>query len=129
MKHTERLSQTTSAAIALLLIVVFLGLGSCPVKKAFHTVLGSPALSLHAGKGPVAAACSGAEKSFSQDLSSPQPGVTFTPSLLPAGFLSSFPDFGIAPLAGKQQALYSGSRALLHLKTVPVYLKNRSLLI
>jgi hypothetical protein len=129
MKHTERLSKTTSSAIALLVIVVFLGLGSCPVKKGFYTLLGSAALSQDSGKGSIATVCSGVEKSLSENLNLPQQAFTFTPPLLPADFLSSFPDLGIAPLAGKLQAMYAGSRPLLHLKTVPLYLRNRSLLI
>jgi hypothetical protein len=129
MKHTERLSKTTSSAIALLVIVVFLGLGSCPVKKGFHTLLGSAALSQDSGKGSIAAVCSGVEKSLSENLNLPQQAFTFIAPLLPADFLSGFPDLGIAPLAGKQQAMYAGSRPLLHLKTVPLYLRNSSLLI
>lgn len=129
MKQTERLSKTTTSAIALLLIIVFLGLGSCSVKKGFHTLLGSAAFSQDSGKGSIAAVCSGVEKSLSENLNLSQQAFTFTPPLLPAEILSSFPDLGIGPLAGKQQAMYAGSCLLLHLKTVPLYLRNRSLLI
>lgn len=129
MKVQLQLLKNTPSAIVLLLIIVSLGLGSCSVKKAIHTLLAAERSQQAPGKGGAAAVCTGWEESLGQDLSLPQPASSWAPPLLPAFFLSGFPDFGIAPGAGKQQAKHSGSRWLLHLKTVPLYLRNRSLLI
>lgn len=132
MKHPERLSKNTSSAILLLLIVVLLGLGSCSVKKAFHTIWGSPALSQQApaaSKSPAPAACSATEKILSQDLGLAQAAFASLLPFLPASIPSGLPDYGISSWTGKQQAFSSRSHLLLHLKTIPLYLRNNSFLI
>lgn len=132
MKQTGRLFKNTGAGITMVLLLVLIGLGSCSLKRVFHTLLADPALSQQApapGKGAAASVCTGTESILSQDRSLPQPAFAFVPPLLPADFLSSFQDFGFSPRAGKQQAFSSRSRLLLHLNTVPLYLRNNSLLI
>lgn len=135
MKLPERiliLSRNIKSTIGFSLIFVFLGLGSCTVKKAFHIFLEEfPGTAqnqdmFNSTKISVNIKCS-ADGSLTQKLSLPERGFTLSHS--PYFFLPTFLRFDFPTFEKGYNLKYDLEIAYSYSDAVPVYLRNRILLI
>lgn len=133
MKKLERLSINVRSTIGLSLILVFLGLGSCPVKKAFHALLEESSGKeqtqdrFDKARSSVNITCNSADNSISQKLSLPERAFTLSHS--PEFFLTTFLRFDFPSLDRGYKLKYNQELSSINPDAVPVYLRNRILLI
>lgn len=135
MKLPERvliLSRNVKSTIGFSLIFLFLGLGSCPVKKAFHAFLEELSGKeqnqdiFNRTKISVNVQCS-ADDSLTQKLSLPEPEFTLSHS--PDFFLPTLLSFDFSSFEKGYNLKYNLEITSSYPDAVPVYLRNRILLI
>ena len=136
MKLPERiliLSRNIKSTIGFSLIFVFLGLGSCPVKKAFHAFLEEVSGKVQnqdrndRAKNSVNITCNSADDSLTQKLSLPE--REFTLSHSPGFFLTTFLRFDFPSFEKGYNLKHDLEITSSYPDAVPVYLRNRILLI
>lgn len=135
MKLPERiltLSRNIKSTIGFSLIFIFLGLGSCPVKKAFHAFLEEVSGKVQIqdrfdrAKNLVNLACNSADDSLTQKF---LPEREFTLSHSPDFFLTTFLRFDFSSFEKGYNLKYDLDITSSYPDAVPVYLRNRILLI
>lgn len=132
MKLPQRvliLSRYLKTTIGFSLILVFLGLGSCPVKKAFLEEFSGTEQNqdiFNGTKISVNVKCS-ADDRLTQKLSLPEREFTLTHS--PYFFLPTFLRFDFSSFEKGYNSKYDLEITSSYPDAVPVYLRNRLLLI
>lgn len=131
IKRIKEFSGISSSLSIFVLIVSFLLLGSCPLKKAFQVLLKAPVETGHTnsgnGKSLAAKVCFAAESNFSKILL-PQRKTGANAPLFFTILFTSFWDIQYLFKSGTQPFSF-GEPSPIHLHFVPVYLRNRTLLI
>lgn len=115
-----------------LLIISFLVLGSCPLKKAIHVYLNGTNQTEQTGGGQgknlASVICVGGESSFSKKMSLPERPTEANAPLFTAVLITAFWAIS-AMFKSDSLILFSREREPLPLYSVPLYLRNRTFLI
>lgn len=133
MKRIKIPSTIIRSVIALTLVLLFSGSGSCRVKKAFFSVSdGSVNKELiqkdfSTKRGLLSVSCNNTNNLLSQNLSLPEPAVIAPPA--PTHFLTVLSGFNRPSPDERYYSKYNQKLFPVYPDSVPVYLRKRYLLI